>query len=236
MKRLFANFILIGLLAFYSLIQAKPELYFGALLGPGINYFTNNKSYVHVYNPAHASMGGTAIVGISVNRWLSPELSYSNLGYYENYGDGAGFCNIHGQCWATQGQPETFPAKLHVFNQITAQYVSLVNLFHFLQFAHFQLFAKLGVSYADVSLHSRVTVFPNIKDIGFEIHEEEADNNRQHFYPVMGIGYSYQANKHVSLRTEFNYYSSTVLKDVSTGETAGTLEPMSLFFGAIVRW
>lgn len=210
------------------------SLYGGGTLGAGINDFTSSKNYVDIRHPAHASLSWSAFVGVKLNRRLSIELGYLNLGFYENSGNGQSICDETGKC----GYPKTgllplrFNTKLTVVNNIEAQFYYLDIVGQLWTRGNFSVYSRLGAAYNQISFTSYVDVFPNIIDhVGPEIQRTSYSKAQTRVTPNIAIGYEYRANKNLFLRSEINYFIPVEMIDEDDGSKQGTFKPCSLSFG-----
>jgi hypothetical protein len=229
----------IAVLCCCAIINAStaPRFYVGGIIGPGINYFTNDKNYVTIIDAEHASFAWNLFAGINLNNSFSLELGYLNLGFYENAGSGQSICDTKGNC----GYPEKIPfqrfnTNLTVINDINAQFYYLDLVSWLLQTEHWRIFAKVGAAYDNISLKSYVTVFPNFDDLGFQIQQTVNSKSSTQYSPHLALGYEYQANEHLFIRTEVDYFSSQSMVSTTDGSSQGTLFPLAILFGTRITF
>lgn len=225
-------------LVFLSLQSSAEQLryYIGGIIGPGINYFKNDKNYVHIRHPAHASFAWNIFAGINLFPKLSLELGYLNLGFYENSGNGESICDIHGKCGYQKKSIDHFDTKLTVVNDIEVQYYYLDLVPWLYKSKHLQIFAKFGLAYTNASLDSYVDVFPKVFDYQFEIKQTVHSKSQNALSPQVALGYEYRASKNIYIRSEIDYMFPTRMLAESTQQNEGVLYPISLLFGTRVTF
>lgn len=230
-------FALVSILFLASTVHAEPSrFYVGGVVGPGINYFKNNKNYVTIRHAAHASFAYNVFAGMHVLPWLSMEIGYLDLGFYENSGNGEGFCNRSGDCSSKQSIERPYATKITITNDIDATYYYLDAVPSLYHNKTLNIFAKVGLAYTRASLNSYVTVVPKVFGIQFEALENDYANNDNEISPRLGIGYDLHASKHIDLRTEFDYMFPTHMLKDNTEEKEGTLYPSTILFGSIYKF
>ena len=226
--------IFIATLASCVIVNAETpsRFYAGGIIGPGVNYFSNDKNYVTIIDAEHATFAWNLFAGMTLNNSFSLELGYLNLGFYENAGSGESICDTKGNCGYPAKIPfERFKTNLTVINDIDAQFYYLDLVSWIIQTEHWRVFAKVGAAYNNVSLKSYVTVFPNFDDLGIQIQQTVTSKSSTQYSPHLALGYEYQANEHVFIRTEFDYFSSQTMLSTADGSNQGTLYPFAILFG-----
>lgn len=213
------------------------KFYFGGIIGPGINYFTASREYLEPRHPAKATFAWNVFVGMNLSDLWSVEVGYLNLGFYENSGDGQSICDEQGNCGYPRPIPfERFRTKVTVVNDITPQFFygdAVLWLFHH---DALRFFLKAGLAYNDIQLKSYVNVFPSVDNVGLDIRETVISKNRFAVAPHFAAGYEYQANEHVAIRTEFDYFYKQDMLSIQDQSLQGTLYPMAILFGTRISF
>lgn len=222
-----------------------PGFYFGGGPGVGIQYFKPGFELFSIPDAEHAVLGGRMFFGYQINRHWGVELGYTNIGTYYNDGSNDDFVCTSGnleECVKNFAPLERlFNENLSVKNSINASAIDLTLLYHFPITTHFDVFAKAGAAYMDVTTQSNVNInlnfFPNTPEhFSIPLSAQTNSNNHGNFWkqinPVLGLGDEYIFNAHFAFRFEYDYYFPVKLHGDNIANS-GTLIP-SIILGELV--
>jgi opacity protein-like surface antigen len=229
------------LLADNSLLS---KIYIGGGGGVGIQYFEPEYELFPITDAAHGVLGGRVYAGYQLTRHWGVELGYTNIGTYHNDGS-----NNHFICTSSDLQEcianfppvnRYFNENLDVKNSINSSAIDLSTRFNYPLTKKFNLFARAGAAYMNVTTQSNVEIdlrfLPNTPDERtLAIHAQTNSSNHSNFWnqinPVLGVGDEYFFTPRLSFRFEYDYYFPVKLHG-DNAANSGTLVP-SIILGEL---
>ena len=220
------------------------KVYIGAGAGVGIQYFKPDYQLFPIADAEHGVLGGRLYLGYQFTRHWGLELGYTNIGTYHNNGSNSQFICTSGdleKCISNFPPVNRyFNENLNVKNSINASAIDLSAKFNYPITQKFDLFARAGAAYMNVTTQSNVEIdlnfLPNTPDARtIPLHAQTNSNNHSNFWnqinPVLGIGDEYHFTPRLSFRFEYDYYFPVKLHG-DNAANAGTLIP-SIILGEL---